>query len=292
MKQAIYTEIRNSYGEGCFLTAYFSERTLEFLRNPEVWFVEKYVVVWYKNHRNKLAEVRVPDDTDRTVVLKSYGARYWSDRLRIRGRTSKAKKHWENAKMLRAADISTPRPLLMLLAHDPHNPDLLAVEPAAAHRPLREFIAPLFQSDESVELTSGDISPVDLVQACGQYIRSFHDSGFVHRDMSGGNILVLDTWDGTAASSKKNFVIVDINRVRKIEGDIGINLRIQDLERLNLPERYLQEFYRAYAGERMELQNAWPTFLKYRTAYRRIRSTRNPVWRLLLKLTTYWVRTG
>ena len=71
-----------------------------------------------------------------------------------------------------------------------------------------------------------------------------------------------------------------------------MNLRIQDLERLFMPESLLETYYSAYAGEDSAIADQWQKFLKYRRGYRRIRETRNPVERAFLKTFTYWPRTG
>ena len=65
-----------------------------------------------------------------------------------------------------------------------------------------------------------------------------------------------------------------------------------DLERLGIPEPVLETYYLAYAGDDDQLRAEWPKFLKYWKGYRRIRETRNPLARGLLKGFTYWPRTG
>ena len=132
-----------------------------------------------------------------------------------------------------------------------------------------------------------------LVRCLGRYAREIHDCGIVHRDFSAANVLVPESWNPDSTDLKGQFVLLDINRVRKVAPErMSANLRIQDLERVHTPEHLVEELFGAYAGDSADIAGFRRKFLKYRHGYRRIRGTRNSFIRGLLKVFTYWPRTG
>ena len=260
------------------------------LADPERLFESPPVIRWFKRRRNRLAEVQWPPGAgDGSLVLKAYGASSLFNRLRLMRGLPRAVRHWNNAWLLTARGVSTPRPLLLALpgdgAGEATGQGVIAVEMLRGYRELEDFIP-----------RDGGEAPLDLervVTACGRFVRAFHDCGLVHRDLSATNILVPDDWSGDADQLLSRFSLVDINRVRDVPAEgMSIKLRIQDLERVYIPDHLLDTYYRAYAGGDAGLLAEWPRFLKYRNGYRKIRSTANPLARGLLKLFTYWPRTG
>ena len=234
--QSNYVAFGDFRGGGYVLPEYQVENLVSELLDTEQLFDDKNVVQWYKQLRNHLAEVYWPGDDNRTVVLKSYGARRLTDRIRNCLRPAKAAKHWRNALLLQQAGINSPRPICLFSADAAKKPDLLAVMPAPPHKQLRQLMQPLLNGASSAMLADEkqvSMSAKDFVVVCGRYVRAIHDAGFVHRDLSGGNILVPNDWLGDTHDLAKTFILVDINRVRQVNATkMSINLRIQDLERI------------------------------------------------------------
>ncbi len=267
------------------------------LNNLESLFDQENIVIWHKNKRNKLAEVRWPYsgvDSDQTVVLKSYQASTAFNALRLRFGLPRATRHWNNAWLLSRNKINTPQPVLLAFPKQELNSQgLIAVETIHDCLRPRELLNSRPDQNGMIEIGDDKIALKILVEACGKYIREIHDRGLVHRDMSGANILIPNSWDGNSVNLSSRFVILDINRVRQIPEDkLDINFRIQDLERLNIPLPHLLDFYLAYCGQDKSLVDHWNTFLQYRGSYRKIRQTKNPIKRGALKLFFYWPRTG
>ena len=206
----------------------------------------------------------------------------------------RATRHWSNSWLLQQRQIKTPQPVFIAL-NDSSKTDqgVLAVETMADCRTIREILRRDTAAGDRVQAGGVELPLSEFAAICGRYIREVHDKGIVHRDFSGANILVPNDWRPENTPTTSHFVMLDINRVREITaGNMNINLRIQDLERLGIPESVLRDYYFAYAGDDLELQSEWPKFLKYRKGYRRIRETNNPLARGLLKIFIYWPRTG
>lgn len=276
---------------------YENEFTSQILTNPFACFDEGNVVKWHKNQRNRLAEVNwlgAKSSQPKTVVLKSYQASSFYNSLRLRLGSPRAVRHWDRVWLLNSKGINTPQPVFVVLpASTRKSQGLIAVETVTEHQRIREILSSDVTVDSELLIGTHSIKAGEFVRICGQYARQIHDQSIAHRDFSGANILVPSHWDGTNRDIANQFVLLDINRVRLVaDGDMSINLRIQDLERLFMPECLLESYYFAYAGDNVELQENWQKFLKYRKGYRRIRESENSMQRALLKTFTYWPRTG
>ena len=278
---------------------FFYEEIFEWLKDESQVFSPERVKQWYKNHRNKLAEIQWPGASDDSLqgvslVVKSYGRRSVGDRIRTYFRPPRAARHWTNAVMLLKKGVNTPQPVFICEQGGSNRNDLLGVMPAPPHQLLRDVWKPVNEGQSDC-IVHGDreFPQAEWAAICGRYVRALHDCGIVHRDLSGGNILIPDDWDGQSENLEKKFILLDINRVRKVDPlSMGINLRIQDLERINMPDSCLSHYFRGYAAGDAKIAGQEARFLKYRKSYRRIRAARNPVWKLILKITTYWIRTG
>jgi hypothetical protein len=281
------------------------------LSDPMKMFEEASVVRWHKNQRNKLAEVLWPSscclkgdsssDTGNgkhsakhTIVLKSYQASTFYNSLRLKLGVPRAIRHWNNVWLLNQKGIQTPQPVFIALPCKPGDGQgLIAVETVGPHRRIREILTRELEADTLLNIAGHSVEAAKFAGYCGKYARQIHDRNLVHRDFSGANILIPDDWDGSDDNLCAQFVLLDINRIRKVApGKMTMNLRIQDLERLFMPESLLVSYYSAYAGEDSGIADHRQKFLKYRRGYRRIRETRNPVERAFLKTFTYWPRTG
>ena len=273
------------------------------LSNPKQMFEESNIVRWHKNQRNKLAEVLWPSSgdvcndkqsTQNTIVLKSYESSTFYNSLRLKIGAPRAVRHWDNVWLLNQSGIQTPQPVFIALpCENSGGQGLIAVETVGPHRRIREILTRDLEAETLLDIAGHSIRAARFSELCGKYARQIHDRNLVHRDFSGANILIPDDWDGSDHNLCEQFVILDINRIRKIApGKMTINLRIQDLERLFMPESLLESYYSAYAGADSGIADEWQKFLKYRRGYRRIRETRSPVERAFLKTFTYWPRTG
>jgi hypothetical protein len=288
---------------GWICNAYWSEDAERVLAGASQLFQGDNVVQWYKQTRNRLAEVRWPaaaggQDCPPSVVLKSYQSSSVYNSLRLRMGEPRAVRHWNNAWLLNSRGINTPKPVFLAMQKSMtqgqnQSQGMIAVETAPVHQRIREILPRGFGEGEELTVNGRAMDVKEFARICGQYVRQVHDRGIVHRDMSAANILVPAQWDGSSSDLVGQFLMLDINRVRDVpKSEMTMNLRIQDLERLYMPDHLLQDYYLAYAGDSPELASAWQKFLKYRNSYRRIRETQNPLKRGFLKIFTYWPRTG
>lgn len=266
------------------------------ISSPQSLFDDDNVIKRYKTERNHLAEVNWPYSSTGipgSVILKSYQSRSAFNSLRLRMGLPRSIRHWNNAWILLEKGITTPVPIMLALRKSSNGQGFLAVETVTTHQRIRD-IYPKNRTDETaLSVGRHRIEADQFAAICGQYVREVHNQEVVHRDLSGGNILIPNQWDGTNQNLKEQFVMLDINRVRQIPlKNMSMNFRIQDLERMNIPDHCLREYYFGYAGEDVGLQKQWSKFLKYHKGYRRIRETRNPLVRGVLKTFTYWPRTG
>jgi len=258
-------------------------------------FHEGNIVKWYKKQRNHLAEVHWPGNAEgmpKTVVLKRYGSNTIYHTIRHKIGLPRAIRHWNNAWMLLEKKITTPVPIMIGLKRNGSGQGMIAVETVKHHQRIRDIFPRDYYGEESERaIGQTKINTREFSKICGQYVRSIHDKGIVHRDLSGANILVPDSWDGSVEKLTEEFVILDINRIRWLSQEaMDINYRIQDLERLSIPDNHLKEYYVAYAGDDNDLLKQWPKFLKYRRGYRKIKETKSPFLRGAKKVFFYWPR--
>ncbi len=294
-----YQQFHSAPWYGWVMKSYCGAGIDEVLANPLVLFDQNNVIKWYKNKRNRLAEVSWPivnnnNSKSNSVVLKSYEAGSVFNSLRLMQGELRSIRHWQNVWLLNERGINTPQPVFIALPEKTANAQgVIATTTVTTHTRIREVFSGELLPDSSLSIPGHQISAGAFADLCGKYARAFHDRGFLHRDFSGANILVPQSWDGTSENLLSQFVILDINRIRQVEPrQMDIRLRIQDLERLYMPDSLLKSYYFSYAAGDPDLENQWQKFLKYRNGYRRIRDTRNPLSRGLLKLFTYWPRTG
>jgi len=281
---------------GWIANSYWSDEIVAQLQHPDVLFTGQNLISWYQQGRNRLAVVRWPATTDAApeVVLKAYGTGSWHGRLRTFVRPSRALQHWQRAADLQNRGVRTPQPVWLAVPQGRQcDAVYLAVEPAPPHLRLRELLQKIDPATVEIDFAGRQLAVVDLVAALGHYARDLHQAGVAHRDFSGGNILIPEAWNGTTEGLLQEFLLLDINRARLFApGTVDIYHRIQDLERITLVESQQQAFYQAYASADAKLLAQWPRYQRYRRAYLRMRRARNPLWRFLLKSSTYWPRTG
>ena len=94
--------------------------------------------------------------------------------------------------------------------------------------------------DKLLDFVNGELFPaLDLprfLHELGGFVRSLHDAGFWHRDLSSGNVLVrgLDAAGADReAATPYDFSLVDLNRARR-RGRLSLSQRARDLSRMNI----------------------------------------------------------
>ena len=322
------------------------------LEQPDRFFAEA-VAHWFKQGRNRLAEVRLADarlaadltgpltvgrtgDPAPSVVLKQFGAWGAAGRMRALLRPGRAVRAWNQAFALLQRGLLTPRPLWLALPRRGGRWDAsyLAVETVPVHVRLREALQAL-AAGRGVPMiglppdagANGE-STRRFIEALGRFVRRMHDAGVWHRDLSGGNILVLSPDNGVPKATPEGmlkampegvskatpggapvlpcarperFVLIDVNRCRILApGALGIARRLRDLERVALEAPLREIFYAAYAGGAYAegtyaggdaaLGAARARYLKAAANYRHWRRTRNPALRFARKVLYYWLR--
>jgi tRNA A-37 threonylcarbamoyl transferase component Bud32 len=197
------------------------------------------------------------------VVVKQFRIVGLRDRLRRRLGGSKAAKSWRIAQAMAAAGVATPEPLLLIEARCSTGPSYYVCRYEAG---VVEARYPLRAANTG---RLGELFPaIDLprfLHQLGAFVRSLHDAGFWHRDLSSGNILVRGlavaaTADGAAraaadestdavadestaavadestdavADGPYDFSLVDLNRARPGRR-LSLSQRARDLSRLNV----------------------------------------------------------
>ena len=160
-------------------------------------------------------------------ILKKFSNKTPSEWLKYGLRTSKAIRGWKKAYEFLRRNINTPQPFLLLekrlagfLIYS-----CLLVEKINDFVPLRETLTKyrkdtngILQGEKKIFLTK-----------LAKYVSDMHNSGIVHRDLSGGNVLIQNAYD----LDKIKFTVIDINRAR-IKKILSINDRMKDLERIRI----------------------------------------------------------
>lgn len=178
------------------------------------------------------------------MVVKQFRNRGTRDRLRRRWRGSKAARSWRVARALLAAGLDTPEPALLIESMDEAGPSFYVCR----YLPGTTEARYLFRA-ANAETLAEQFPEVDFpafVEALGRMVRRFHDAGFWHRDLSGGNVLLRFGADGKPSELS----LVDLNRCR-IGPPPTVSERVRDLSRLALFRPEHQELLlRGYWGER------------------------------------------
>lgn len=215
--------------------------------------------------RNRVARV---EDDGTVYWVKWFQPRGCFSSLRYLARRSKAEKAWDTAFALIDAGIATPRPLAGLCAAGWQGrlDAVLVFEDFADAR------------DLSAALSAAGDRRAALLDAAGAFLARFHDTGFRHRDLQGGNLLVRER------GGHYQLCLVDINRARR--RSLTTEQRLRDLERLPLAPADLERFFRAYGGEHGD---CFATRYRHRQAQRaRLHALPRPLSRPARRLWYYW----
>lgn len=200
--------------------------------------------------RNRIIAVRLPGG--REAVVKIFGVRgpqKWKT-LIFR---SKGLRAWRGAHALKENSFGTPTPI----AAFERRRRGLAVESV--------YIAGRVRGGREIrEWFRGRPESVlrDLLAALAPVLARMHQAGIVHRDLSDGNILILEK-----APSRLEFLFLDTNRVR-VRRCVGPFARARNLVRLGVPPALRPYFLEEYAVSAGPLFPRRRFGLYYRTAKR------------------------
>lgn len=182
--------------------------------------------------RNRVGILTFPhkDGSRVEIVVKEFCPR-GIDRLKGLCLRGKALKAWSGAQALRVRSIGTPFPVAYL-------------EKRGRFHPEKGFF--LSERVEGVEeirflflrLCLRELQT--LLSSLSAFLRSVHDGGILHRDLSDGNILVK-----TVNKETYCFYMIDTNRI-KVKNHIGLFQRIKNLIRLGVPSQAQSIFLTQY----------------------------------------------
>ncbi|MFY9821009.1 MAG: lipopolysaccharide kinase InaA family protein [Thermoanaerobaculia bacterium] len=178
------------------------------------------------------------------VVVKQFRHRELRDRLRRRLKGSKAAKSWRVANALLAAGLQTPEPVMLLESVEESGPAFYVCRHLPEVTEARFLFRAAAAREEAERFPGVDFAA--FVTALGRMARRFHDAGFWHRDLSGGNVLLRFGADGHPI----DLYLVDLNRTR-MGRPPSVSERLRDLSRLALfrpehQELLLAEYWGAH----------------------------------------------
>lgn len=227
-----------------------------------------------KASRNRLTRVRLADGETRFAwVVKEFSNRRPGTFLRNAWRQSKAQKGWHKARALLARQVATPMPRLALDCRGPLGcvrTSVLVVDDLGDVVQLRQILKHFRKPDPKLPAIDKKV----FLEALAAFVRHMHNYGVLHRDLSGGNILV-----GFRAVTDWAFSLVDINRA-KVAPALRAEERLLDLERINIEPEDRRSFFAAYCQGAERLARLEPRYLKRVAIYRSFRDKKSFRYRL------------
>jgi tRNA A-37 threonylcarbamoyl transferase component Bud32 len=176
------------------------------------------------------------------AVVKQFRNQGARERLERRLKGSKALRSWRIAVPMWAAGQPTPQPLMLVESRQEDGPSLFVTRQLPEVTEARYLFRALRAGTLATDFPDLDVER--LVDDLGRTIRSMHDAGFWHRDLSIGNVLL----EGHSAAPP--LWILDLNRARQRDR-VTVSQRTRDLCRLGFPERDRGDrFLSAYWGSR------------------------------------------
>jgi len=200
--------------------------------------------------RNRLAALSldIPGRGRREVVLKRFRPR-GVDKLKTLFLPSKPLKAWRGARALLERGIPTPRPVAWLERRRAGTvaEGYFLAEKEENVREVRE----LFRGLEGDHLDT-------LLRSLARFLRTCHDRGVFHRDLSDGNVLAAE--DGRGGYE---FLLLDTNRVRRRKRVKGLRAAA-NLVRLGVPRERRRDFLAYYGRGRTpgRIFSLWYAFRK------------------------------
>ena len=215
------------------------------------------------------------------MVVKQFRHGEARDRLRRRWAGSKAAKSWRVANALLAAGLQTPEPVMLLESVEESGPAFYVCRHLPEVTEARYLFRAAAAREEAERFPGIDFAA--FVTALGRMARRFHDAGFWHRDLSGGNVLLRFGADGHPT----DLYLVDLNRTR-MGRPPSVSERLRDLSRLALFRPEHQELLLAGYWGAEPIQGR-RLYLGYQRAFvlkneskKRVRGWRDRVKHLLL----------
>jgi len=189
--------------------------------------------------RNKVGVVSLPlqSGIQKNIFIKEYHL-IGINKFKSRFLPSKAQKAWRGAIILIERGIATPSPVAYLEGRRRGFVDqsfFLTDELDGA-----EEVRRLFREVPEPELRG-------FLQALAVFLKTCHQKGILHRDLSDGNILTKKDRDGQV-----EFYLIDTNRIR-LKKKIGLLRGIKNLIRLGIPPNLRAFFLEEYLQDR----NSW-----------------------------------
>lgn len=178
------------------------------------------------------------------VVVKQFRGGRGLARLRERGRGSKARRSFDAARALFAAGLPTPEPLAVVESEEPGGASFYISRFLDGAFEARYLLRAARAGREKEEFPRVDFEA--FLTDLGRLIRSLHEAGFWHRDLSVGNILLVP-----AAGGGHDLALLDLNRMRFPRKLSGL-ARSRDLSRLALTRPAHRELLlRGYWGDEL-----------------------------------------
>lgn len=194
--------------------------------------------------RNYLYVIRLETESGPVgAVVKQFRHLSARDRLKRRLQGSKAAKSWRVAHALLAAGLQTPEPLLLVESESEDGPAFYVCRHLTDVLEARYLLRAANAGREREEYPGVDYPR--FLEELGRMARKLHDTGFWHRDLSSGNILLRTGPDGAPS----DLYLIDLNRTR-MGRRLSTSERLRDLSRMPIfrPDDQ-QRFLASYWGE-------------------------------------------
>ncbi len=190
-------------------------------------------------------------DGDREVVVKQFrggsGLRLFG--LFGRSRGTKAKRSWQAARVLQSLGVGTPEPVFFADSNQPGGASFFVSSRLSGLLEMRYLVRAL--NAGTVERDYPAIAARAVLESLGAMCRRLHDGGFVHRDLSSGNVLVdasrfpaagADEGEDGGDGGVDGLYLVDLNRARWGRPP-SQRQRQRDLSRMPLARREHQRWF-------------------------------------------------
>jgi len=178
--------------------------------------------------RNVIYLARWPaPDGPLPVAVKQFHNHGARRRLRRALRGSKAAKSWRVARAMRAAGIRTPEPVALVESDRPDGPSYYASRCLDGLLEARYLLRAANAGTVGRDFPGADLPA--FLAALGRTLRRLHDTGFWHRDVSAGNVLIR--W--RTGGEPPELHLLDLNRTR-VGRPPTTSERTRDLARMTI----------------------------------------------------------
>jgi tRNA A-37 threonylcarbamoyl transferase component Bud32 len=157
------------------------------------------------------------------VVVKQFRNKGLRKRLDRRWRGSKAERSWRVAGELVRNGLATPDPVMWVESDGHEDPSYFVARQLSGAVEVRNFFRRL--NGEPGDDSFPEVDETQFLERLGGLARRINDAGILYRDLSMGNILVVET------NSKVDLFLIDFNRARTGRR-LGVYSRTRDICRL------------------------------------------------------------